>query len=241
LSKVEYAAAHKKLVEVLGLKFPPVAVALIRRAEDIPKGVVELDKPMFYCGMSKYAMLGNVFYAKEDKHSCRRGAAALGLVEMPRDELTGEFYLNKASCSSLRAAVRFIAELPSLEPRSVYATLLSPLEKTPLDPDVVIIETIGRRAFEVMHASIFNVGGRVESWMSAPRQLCSAATVRPYLGKLNITFACESARMAAKALGAEYSDEGVIIGVPGEMLHTIVENLGRIGYVKKRVESSAAS
>ena len=48
MSKVEYAAAHKKLVEVLGLKFPPVAVALIRRAEDIPKGVVELDKPMFY-------------------------------------------------------------------------------------------------------------------------------------------------------------------------------------------------
>lgn len=72
------------------------------------------------------------------------------------------------------------------------------------------------------------------------RQLCSAATVRPYLGKLNITFACEFARMAAEAFGSEYTDEGVTIGMPGEMLHSIVENLGRIGYVKKRLESSAA-
>jgi uncharacterized protein (DUF169 family) len=157
------------------------------------------------------------------------------MINMPEDEMTGEFYLNKASCSSLRAAARFMVESPSLEPGSIYATLLSPLEKTPIDPDVVIMETIPRRAFEVMHASIFDIGGRVESWMSAPRQLCGASTVRPYLGRLNITFACEFARMAAKAVETEYMDEGVIIGIPGEMLQTVTENIDRIGYVKKRL------
>jgi len=55
-----------KLTEILDLKFPPVAITLIRRADDIPQGVDELDKPMFYCGMIKYAMLGNTFYAKEN-------------------------------------------------------------------------------------------------------------------------------------------------------------------------------
>ena len=74
--------------------------------------------------------------------------------------------------------------------------------------------------------------------MSAPRQLCGAATVRPYLGKLNITFACEFARMAAKAFGAEYVDEGVIIGIPGEMLQTVSEDTDRIGYVKKRLATT---
>ncbi|MEM3386786.1 MAG: DUF169 domain-containing protein [Nitrososphaerales archaeon] len=235
MSKIDYAKMQSELTKILNLKFPPVAVALIRKEGDIPKDVAELDKPMFYCGMIKYAMLGNTFYAKENKHSCRRGAAALGMIEIPEDERTGEFYLNKESCSSLRAAVRFVLESPSLEPRSVYATLLSPLEKTPVDPDVVIMEMIPRRAFEVMHASIFDIGGKVESWMSAPRQLCGASTVRPYLGKLNITFACEFARMAAKAFGAKYMDEGVILGIPGELLQTVVENLGRIGYVRKRL------
>lgn len=230
-----YSSIQDKLSKILNLKFPPVAISLIRRASDIPQGVAELDKPMFYCGMVKYAMLGNTFYAKEDKHSCRRGAAALGMISVPNDERTGEFYLNKASCSSLRAAARFLAESPSLEAGSVYATLLSPLDKTPIEPDVVIMETNPRRAFEVMHASIFDTGGWVESWMSAPRQLCAASTVRPYLGKLNITFACEFARMAAKAFGAEYLDDGVIIGIPGEMLQRVAENIDRIGYVKKRL------
>lgn len=114
--------------------------------------MVELDKPMFYCGMIKYAMFGNTFYAKENAHSCRRGAAALGMINIPEDERTGEFYLNKASFSSLRAATRSVVESPSLEPGSIYATLLSPLEKTPVDPDVVIMAMIPRRAFEVMHA-----------------------------------------------------------------------------------------
>ena len=53
---------RRKLIDILGLKFPPVAVALIRRVGDIPQGVAELDKPMFYCGMIKYAMLENIAY-----------------------------------------------------------------------------------------------------------------------------------------------------------------------------------
>ncbi|MEM2872677.1 MAG: DUF169 domain-containing protein [Halobacteria archaeon] len=235
MMKADYSGIQRKLTEILELKFPPVAITLIRRASDIPQGVAELDRPMFYCGMIKYAMLGKTFYAKENTHSCRRGAAALGMIDIPEDERTGEFYLNKASFSSLRAAIRSVMESPSLETGSVYATLLSPLDKTPLDPDVVIMEMIPRRAFEVMHASIFDQGGKVESWMSAPRQLCGASTVRPYLGRLNITFACEFARMSAKAFGAEYMDEGVIIGIPGEMLKTISDNIDRIGYVKKRL------
>lgn len=57
--------------------------------------------------------------------------------------------------------------------------------------------------------------------MSAPRQLCAASTIRPYLGKFNVTFACELSRMAAKDLKTEYLDEGVIIGIPSEMLQTL--------------------
>jgi uncharacterized protein (DUF169 family) len=236
--KQDYREIQRKLTEILGLKFPPVAVNLIRRACDVPQGVAELDKPMFYCGMVKYAMLGNVFYAKEDIHSCRRGAAALGMIDIPEEERTGEFYLNKASFSSLRAATRTIMESPSLEAGSVYATLLSPLEKAPLDPDVVLIETIPRRAMEVLHASVFDEGGWINSRISAPRQLCAALTVSPYLGRLNVSFACEFARMAAKPLGIEYMDEGIIVGIPGEMLQKVSDNIDRIGYVKKRLTAN---
>lgn len=231
----DYAATQKKLTEVLGLKFPPVAVNLIRRNCDIPPNVPEIDKPMFYCAMVKHAMLGNVFYARDGMHSCRRGAAALGLAGVPEDERTGEFYVNKSSFGSLRAATRAVVDSPSLEAGSVHATMFAPLEKAQMDPDVVLIEATPRRALEIVHAALFRRGGWMQTLISAPRQVCAALTVRPYLGEMNVSFACESARMAAKPTGMEYSDEGVLVGIPGERLGSIADNIDKIGYVKMRM------
>jgi uncharacterized protein (DUF169 family) len=233
--KQDYLEIQRKLSEILGLKFPPVAISLIRRACDIPQGVPELDKPMFYCAMVKYAMLGNVFYAREDTHSCKRGAAALGLCSTPEDERTGEFYTSKSSFSSPRAAVRTVKQSPQLDAGSVYATLLSPLDKTLTDPDVVLIEAIPRRALEIVQAALFERGGWVEGMISAPRQVCAALTVRPYLGHMNVSIACESARIAAKPTGLEYSDDGVLIGIPGEIIGDIANNIDRIGYIRLRL------
>ncbi|MGC9444288.1 MAG: DUF169 domain-containing protein [Candidatus Methanospirareceae archaeon] len=234
--KWDYGDAQDTLMRYFELKFPPVAVSLIRHKEQLPEGVKELEKPMFYCAMVKYAMLGNVFYAREALHACKRGAAALGLGDIPDEEKSGEFYVNKASCSSREAACRFLDASIGLEARSIYATLLAPLAKTPVEPDVILIEAIPQRAFELIHATLYDVGGRTESWISAPRQVCAYATVRPYLaGELNLTIACESARMAARAVGCEYLDETVLVGLPTEMLPRVLKNLPRISYVKARL------
>ncbi len=233
---MDYSEAQEKLMDILDLKYPPVAVRLIRHKELIPEGVKELEKPMFYCAMVKYAMLGNVFYAREAVHNCKRGAAALGMCEIPKDEESGEFYLNKASCNSLRAGQEFVEASPSLEPGRIYATLLAPLAETPVEPDVILIEAIPRRAFELIHASLCDVGGRTENWISTPRQVCAYATVRPYLsGELNLTIACESARMVARGVGCEYLDEAVLVGLPAEVLGEVLANLPKIGYVKARL------
>ncbi|MGC8816800.1 MAG: DUF169 domain-containing protein [Candidatus Hadarchaeum sp.] len=235
----QYRGIGRRIREILALKSPLVAVSLLSKPEDIPTGVEELDSPMFYCCMVKYAMAGNTFYATDKLHECKRGASALGLTEPPKEEITGEFYFNKASCSSRMAARRYFESAPCLRAGSVYATLLSPLETAPLKPDVVIAETIPRRALEVIQASIFERGGKVESWFSAPRQICSYSTVRPYLGSLNITFACEFSRNKAREMGLDYLDEGVIIGIPAELLPRIAENLPLIGYIKKRLGEAA--
>ncbi|MBE0516507.1 MAG: DUF169 domain-containing protein [Methanophagales archaeon] len=237
--KLDYADAQAKLMSILELRYPPVAVSLIRHKALIPEGVQELEKPMFYCAMVKYAMLGNLFYAREALHACKRGGAALGLCEIPEEEETGAFYVNKASCSCLRAAWRFVNASLNLKPGSIYATLLAPLAKTPVEPDVILIEAIPRRAFELIHATLYDIGGSTESWISPPRQVCAYATVRPYLsGELNLTIACESARMVAREVGCEYLDETVLVGLPAEMLLRVIENLPRIGYVKARLGKS---
>lgn len=226
--------AQEELMKILEMTHPPVAVKLLRHEGWVPHGVAELETPMFYCAMVKYAMLGNVFYARAAKHGCERGASALGLCETPMEEETGEFYLKKASCGNLRAAFRFVEASPKLRPESVYATLLAPLAEAPTEPDVVLFELLPRRAFELLHAAVYDVGERIESWISVPRQVCAYATVRPYLtGVPNLTIACEFSRRVAREIGCEYLDEAVIVGLPAEMLGAVLENLPRIGYVRR--------
>lgn len=192
------------------LEMPPVAVKLLRHEGWVPHGVAELETPTFYCAMVKYAMLGNVFYARAAKHGCERGAAsALGLCETPREEETGEFYLKKASCGNLG----FVEASPKLRPESVYATLLAPLAEA-------------RRPSPTSCSS------------SSCREEPSSFYMPPFTTSAGVSragFRCRG-RFAPRHRppGCEYLDEAVIVGLPAEMLGAVLENLPRIGYVKMR-------
>ena len=69
----------------LGIKDSPVGVALFKREEDIPKGIMVSERPLNYCQMVQGARLnGESFLAHADYHKCKGGAAGLGLLECPR-------------------------------------------------------------------------------------------------------------------------------------------------------------
>ena len=115
MNNAERAAQLKKY---LGDEVEPVAVQLVLEGQEVPEGVKVLEKPLFYCAMLKLAMQGSAFYAPESKHACPRGAARLGLRDVPDFEKTGDFYVSKSSAASRRSALRFVEEAPGLKPGS---------------------------------------------------------------------------------------------------------------------------
>ena len=75
----------KVLVERLHLETNPVGVKLIKDEKEIPKDINLIEKPLRYCEMVQAARLrGETTLAKVDMHSCKGGAAGLGLMEFPR-------------------------------------------------------------------------------------------------------------------------------------------------------------
>jgi hypothetical protein len=52
---------------------------------------------------------------------------------------------------------------------------------------------------------------------------------------MNVSIACETARIAAKSIGLEYSDDGILMGIPGGIIGDIANNIYRIGYIKLRL------
>ncbi len=231
---IDYAAAAKTLKDLLGLAGSPVAIKIVKSKDDIPDGVEEIQEATRHCQMVHLARKeGKIFFARPDKHTCHGGAFALGLKELTPSLESGEFYYALGKFESWPACKRTLNSIPALEPLSTYATMYAPLEKTPFDPTVVMIVDEPRIMLKLAQATLYRLGGRIQSSFSGIQSVCGDATAQTYLtGKANFSLGCDGSR---KFSGI--ADNEMVMGMPIELLTDVVESLKVVtsapGSVKK--------
>lgn len=215
-----YEELSSKIKGKLGLEKSPVAVKLILREEDIPEGISKIDESLRHCEMVQKASQGATFYATVEEEKCKGGASAIGLMEPPEMVKTGETYYKLKRFSSLGAAKRTVDAIPKIDP-IMKAIVYAPLEKTPFDPDVVVIIAKPKQAMQLSQALIYTLGGRVEADFSGIQSICADAVAGPYTRKTaNITLGCSGSRKYA-----DIKDDEVIIGLTGENIGCVVNAL----------------
>jgi len=219
---VDYTEAAEKLKKILNLKGSPVAIRFAPTKEDIPAGMVELDKTIRHCSMVNLARTeGKIFYAPTDKHECNGGAWSLGLREITPTLKNGEFYFKLGKFDSAAACKRTIERIPHLETGETYATLYAPLEKTPFSPQVILIITTPRNMLKLAQSSLFRLGGRIHAEFSGIQSVCADATAQTYLsGQPNFSLGCDGSRRFS-GIG----DDEMVMGFPAEMLPEIIAAL----------------
>ena len=91
------------------------------------------------------------------------------------------------------------------------ATVIAPLSKATLKPDVVVITGTQEQVFWLLPAaSTFSVGGRVTINMAAVQAACADSTVLPYLtGNVNISLGCFGCRKTT-----DIAPEEMLVGSP---------------------------
>ncbi len=221
-TKISYAEIAETLKTALALRGSPVAVKLAKSPEGIPEGVGPIEETVRHCQMVSRARLdGEIFYATGDKHVCMGGGWALGLKELTKSLRSGEFYYKLGKFESWAACMRTIQQVPHVPELETYATVYAPLEKTPFDPHVVIIVGAPRAMLKLAQATLYQLGGRIESTMSGIQSVCADATAQPYLtGRVNYSLGCDGSRRFS---GIE--DDELVMGIPGEILPEFVRAL----------------
>ncbi len=220
---MDYAQMSKKLVNLLGLNGKPIAVSLLKRSGDIPDGMEEIKDPLRYCQMLQNARYeGVVSLATSVKHTCKGGAAAIGLEDYPENIKTGALYFEKLNKGiSLSTSRRVVDNMPRPTPGSTVATIVAPLDNTPTRPDVIIVIGNTLAARRIAHAVIYRHGGRMHSNFAGIQSTCADATGSPYTtGEVNISIGCDGA-----AKNAGLTDDEMVVGIPEELLEDIVNIL----------------
>jgi uncharacterized protein (DUF169 family) len=219
---VNYAEAAETLKTFLKLSGSPVAFRFATKKEEVPAGMQALDKTIRHCSMIGLARKeGRIFYSTADKHECNGGAWALGLREITDSLKNGDFYYKLGKFESSAACKRTIDRVPHLGTKETYATLYAPLEKTPFDPQVILIVASPWAMLKLAQSTLFRLGGRIGAEFAGIQSVCSDACAQTYLtGHVNFSLGCDGSR---KFSGIE--DGELVIGIPAELLPEITEAL----------------
>ena len=222
---MEYAEMSKKMIDILGLKYEPVAVTLIHQGQPFPSGYMEPETPVRHCQSIMRARKGEMLLVPAKKHSCPVGSSALGLSNTPDKIKSGEFHFNIGMYDSPEAAERMIAARPHFEVGEIIATVVSPLSKALIVPDVVIVTGTPEQVYWIVPAATtFSIGGRV-TFETAPFQAsCVDSTIIPYQkGIVNASLGCFGCR--------KYTDiapEEMLVGIPMKRMEELVNALERL-------------
>jgi uncharacterized protein (DUF169 family) len=220
---MDYSEISNKLVNILKLEGKPVAVSLLTREDEIPDGMEIVTEPLRHCQMLQNARKKDeITLATDAEHSCKGGAAAIGLIDYPDNIKSGALYFGKLDKEiSLGIAKRVVDNMPRPSPGSIVATIIAPLDKTPIRPDVIVIFTNVLAARRIVHAVIYRHGGRVTSNFAGIQSTCADAVGSPYTtGQINVSVGCDGA-----ARNAGLTDDELVVGIPAELIEDITDIL----------------
>ena len=209
-----------ELTDILKLKTSPVAVSLIPNTHEIPQGIERIEKPTRHCQMiDDVRHNGSQYYTLMDDQACKGGAAVMGFHEMEPNLANGDVYFKLNSFSTINAARRTMQKIPMLPARYTKSILYAPIAEAKFIPDVVVIVCNPKQVMQLSQALLHRLGGRVEANFAGKQSLCADGVAQPYkTGQIGVTVGCSGSRK-----NANIDDDEMVIGIPIERLHDMVE------------------
>jgi uncharacterized protein (DUF169 family)/NAD-dependent dihydropyrimidine dehydrogenase PreA subunit len=219
------------LKEVLGLRWSPVAISLIPAGSPLPDVPVPNER-LRYCQSLMAARRGRSILMPANRHACPDGTAILGLTDLPRKLASGELYKLFHKLDSVEAAQNMVRERPHLEPRTIDATVATPLDQAICRPQVIAVFAEPEQVMWLCMSAAYYTGQRFDFHASGYNAQCVETTLIPYTsGKPNISFGCYGCRASS-----DIGDNIMFMGIPVDLMPTVVKGLKELG--KKAIPQS---
>ncbi|MDI3502428.1 MAG: hypothetical protein PWR09_553 [Archaeoglobi archaeon] len=214
---------HEKEMRVLrelGLRYSPVAVKFVKRAEEMPEWARELVKRrrIRACQMLMDAKHGESSAITPENFACPAAASAFGFAPLPEKISSGEMLCALGLFMSKEAGRRTMEVIPRLKEK-FHGVIAQPLERAEFKPDVIVIEDIPEVIMWLLLADLYREGGRHTFSTSVIQACCVDVTSYVFqTKKVNASFGCYGCREAS-----DLRDDEAMIGIPYERFPEIVE------------------
>ena len=214
-----FTKENAAILDKFDFDVPPVGVKFLAKPPDM---VERIDENMALCEMLKAAQDGNAFFADAENHTCEAGLYVLGQGDVAEPYISGEFGAGLKIFEDPRTAARLYHYIPKIGKGVVNYVALSPLDKLPFEPDVLIILADTNQTEILLRAMSYRTG---KMWVSksSPAIGCAWAFIYPYLtGELNYFITGLGHGMKRRKL---FPEGRQIISIPFDLLSSLLETL----------------
>jgi len=204
----------------------PVAVKFLERVQDIPRKAKrpfrDLGFKMAPCQGSAMARRygWTVAFTREDV-GCAIAAHTYGWEKLPDEKGAVHFLTLMNYASDETAAAEVLAGFLTLELDHDPILLYSPLERTRMAPDVVLIYVNPAQMMRLIHGITYHAGKPVESRFSGRAASCTEGVLGAHLH--------QAPKVVVPGNGdrvwAACQDHEMVMAVPGSQLAGLVEGL----------------
>jgi uncharacterized protein (DUF169 family) len=149
------------------------------------EGIPRIGKKMTLCEMLKWSQEGNTFYAEIEDHTCDAGLYVLGLKNVEKQYVNGEYGAGLGVYDSPRSASRLYQHIYKIDKGTVNFVNMAPLNNLTFNPDLMLITANTTQAEIILRASSYKTG---DMWLSKYTAAlgCDWLLVYPYLsGEMN--------------------------------------------------------
>lgn len=214
---------YNVLNEKVKLTSKPVALKFFNDLKEIPENIKIINEKMRHCEMIKKASFGDKFYSTYEEQTCKGGAGALGLGDMPAKLASGEKYFELGRFKDLDIAKKTLSKLSIIKEKH-KGLIYAPLDEADFEIDVIVIIAEPITGMKLAQSVVYTNGDKFRANFAGIQSLCGDAVSYPYIeNDANITVGCDGSRKAAKVL-----DEELAIGISSDKFEEIIENLKAI-------------
>jgi uncharacterized protein (DUF169 family) len=225
----EYAA---ELERKLRLRTYPLAIKMIEREEDIPRGA---KRPLRDFGahfdlcqlFATSRRSGSVIVATKEDNWCCEPVIGMGLAEPPQEFLEGHNRYPQ-DVESLQAGKNYASDFPRLPAGKYFGIMSAPLAKTPVAPDVIVMYVDSEQLSLLMLAREYKDGHDLKVNLSSHAACVYGVVPSIQNGECSVAVPCRGDHYFAMA-----GNDEIIFTIPLGKLEDIILGL-------RHVESSGS-
>jgi uncharacterized protein (DUF169 family) len=224
ISQDVLANYSESLEKLLRVKTFPLAVKLLKKAEEIPEGAKRPRKDYGYrfitCqGFSESRRAGETILQTKEEMWCFEAALGYGFIEPIEYFLEGNTRFPEA-VSTQDAGKTWAHQFPRLEYGKFSAIVSAPLSKASFEPDVIMIYCDSAQMTQLLASNIWIDGNDITCRISAHGACVSAIVPVIQTGQCQVTFPCIGDRRRAWA-----SDDETIFSFPMAKVENLIAGL----------------